>query len=498
MRIPFPERVPIDRVAIFAIALFIIQQLEGTTLFFSAGCAAFILIAAFAFNAAGGLTRAPGAYVFFYSVLVVIVGISYKAWLGEPAQSNLLDPHRTIEVYVGTISAMLATVIISRRFSRRTGLLQNLLKEPEMYRASIGCLIFGAGAGSAIALLGESGEQLQSAFGQLNQLIPLGIIIGVMYEIRRSGGTRSVNLPILLGAGYFFFLGILDFSKQGMLTPLVCWLFPVCALQYRLSKGQIASCLLGAFIIFHYLVPYAQYGRDQVEDAQTFGQRVALSARLLEHPEQTRRTYQATEAAAPAGLNSYYSTPQGFWERLQMVSADDALINITDQGHVFGLSPIELNLLNTIPHFIWPNKPKFNIGNLYMHEITGIPAYEDTSIGIAFSPTSEAYHMARWAGVFVVAPLVWMVLFLVFDSLLGDVRATPWGLLAVIMTSHFAPEGGISGLIYIMTFGTEALVFCALFAAFAAPIFATIGLGPDRRRTQHSVSWRSALEPPAR
>ena len=44
-------------------------MLEGTALYFSAGCVVFILIAAFAFNTAGGLTRASGAYVFLYSVL---------------------------------------------------------------------------------------------------------------------------------------------------------------------------------------------------------------------------------------------------------------------------------------------------------------------------------------------------------------------------------------------------------------------------------------------
>ena len=111
MRIPFPERVPIDRVALFAVALFAIQLLEGTAPYFAFGCSAFILISAFAFNTAGGLARTSGVYVFFYSVLVVIVGVCYKAFLGEPGQSNLLQPHTTIEVYVGGSTAMLAAVV---------------------------------------------------------------------------------------------------------------------------------------------------------------------------------------------------------------------------------------------------------------------------------------------------------------------------------------------------------------------------------------------------
>jgi hypothetical protein len=162
VRIPFPERIPINRVAIFAVVLFVIQWLEGTALYFSIGCAVFILIAAFAFNAGGGLTRAAGAYVISYAVMAVILGICYKAFLGEPAQSNLLDPRTDIEAYVASIAGMYAAVIVSRRLSRKTGLLQNVLKESRMYRASLGCIAFGIAGGFAIALLGESAAKLQA------------------------------------------------------------------------------------------------------------------------------------------------------------------------------------------------------------------------------------------------------------------------------------------------------------------------------------------------
>ena len=105
MRIPFPERVPINRVAIFAVVLFLIQVAEGTDLYFSVGCVAFILISAFAFNAAGGLTRASGVYVLSYATMAVLIGICYKAYLGEPAQSNLFAPRTDIQVYVGGMIA---------------------------------------------------------------------------------------------------------------------------------------------------------------------------------------------------------------------------------------------------------------------------------------------------------------------------------------------------------------------------------------------------------
>jgi hypothetical protein len=344
VRIPFPERVPIDRVAIFAAILFAIQQFEGTALYFSAGCVAFILISAMAFNTVGGLTQASGVYIFFFSTLVVIVGLCYKAFLGEPAQSNLADPRTDIGVYVAGITGMYLAALISRRFVRKTGLLQGVLQDSELYRCSVGCVAFGILGQTGLGLLGETGVRLESAFLQLNQLIPLGMIIGTAYEIRRSGGTRSVNMPVIVGGLYFFlFYGILNFSKQGTFSPLFCWLVPVCALRYRLSNIQIASGLVAIFIMFHYLAPYSQYGRSLIDPSMTTSQKMDVSVALLEHPEKTRQAYFAN-AIQIKGLDSYYDQDQGFWDRLQFISADDALNNNTDQGGVFGLRPLICHL----------------------------------------------------------------------------------------------------------------------------------------------------------
>jgi hypothetical protein len=482
VRFPFPERVSLNRVAIFAGALFAVQRYQGTAFYFSAGCVAFILIAAFAFNAAGGLTRSSGAYVFFYSLLVVIVGLCYKAYLGEPADSNLLDPHTDIAAYVGSIAAMLAAVLLSRRLARKSGLMQDLLKESGMYRASVGCIVFGVFGVSLIALLGEEGAKIGTAFNQINQLFPLAIIIGVIYQIRHTHGARSINLPAAFAIVFVFINnGLFGFSKQGLLLPLICWALPVCALRYRLTPLQMGSCIFAVFIIFHYLTPYADYGRNFRGDAHTITQQVDLTVRLLEHPEQTRQKYLNSTAGDSPG---YYNTPQGFWGRLQFISVDDGLINLTDRGHVFGLWPVKATFLNAIPHVIWPNKPDLNLGNNYMHEIIGQPMDEgDTTTGISFSATGEAYHWAKWFGILVVAPLIWLLLFVVLDSLIGDIRTSPWGLLVLAMLSHTAPEGMLSGVIVFLTFGVEAVIFCALFATFVAPFFAIAVLGPDRRKS---------------
>jgi len=493
VRIPFPVRIPLNRVAIFAATLFVIQQCEGTALYFSAGCTAFIMIAAIAFNIGGGLSRVSGVYVFLYSTLVVILGLCYKAYLGEPAQSNLRDPHTTIEAYVAGITVMFAAVYLSRKLSRKTGIMQNILVKSQMYRSSIGCIVFGLTVPILFSLLGPEAIRLQKGFAMLDLFVPLGILIGVIYEIQHSRGTRSINLPVLFAILFCFCQGVLGFSKQGMLNPLVCWFLPVCTLRYRLSMLQIASCLLGTFILFHYLVPYSQYGRGFIDDKQSFDHKISTSLNMLEHPNSTRNKY--FESLTPESA-SYYNKPQGFWDRLQFISIDDGLINATDQGKVFGLWPVKASFLNAIPHIIWPNKPDIRLGNTYTHEFTPNMPVEDTTTGISYSAIGEAYHWAKWPGVLLVAPLIWFLFFVVFDTLFGDLRATPWGLLVIVSLSHVAPEGMISGLIALLTLGAEAIVFSAVCATWIAPYFAIAVLGPERHIASRPASFNHAPDPP--
>ncbi len=175
---------------------------------------------------------------------------------------------------------------------------------------------------------------------------------------------------------------------------------------------------------------------------------------------------------------AYYNTPQGFVDRLQELSIDDALIHRTVQYGPIGLYPILFAFENLVPHFIWKDKPTILYGNVYAHEI-GLLGDEDNTTGVSFSPTSESYHLAEWAGLLLVAPCIWICLFTLFDSLCGDVSKSPWGLLVILLYSHIAPEGGISGVIYTFGYTTVAILFAAVFGAYVMPVVGTFFIGPE-------------------
>jgi hypothetical protein len=490
MRLPFPERIPLLYVFSFASLLCCAQLLEGTSGLFALYSFLFVFIAAITFNLAGGLTRTSGSYILAFSLLGVIIGLTWKAILGEPANSNLEAPILTMEVYLGSICAMLAAVYVSRKITPKKALLGTLLKPANEQNALFGCIITGLTLLLLNALIPHQGGSVLSAVAQVDHFLPVAIILGVRHEIKKSGGTRSFSMPVIIAITASFLIGVVGFSKEGMLVPLLCWLVAASSMRYRVSGYQIGLGVLATWFIFYYLVPYSQYGR--AFKANTFSGNIDTSISLLSSLGDVRAQYLQDEAAtAEEGKAGYYDTPQGFFDRLQMIGMDDKLNNLTDQGHVFGLVPVLEDFENIVPHFIWEDKPRLYWQTMFAQEIGGILAPDDLLTGISFTPAAVGFHLARWTGVLVVAPVLWIMLFTLFDSLCGDVRQAPWGLLVIPIYAHLAPEGGLDGIIYTLEFGAFGILVAAFATAYLMPIIGTLAAGPESTLLAHASTVRS-------
>jgi hypothetical protein len=478
MRLPFPERISLLYVVLFAGFLATVEVFEGTPGEFAICTFLFIVIAAIAFNLAGGFARPSGSYVFFYAVLGVIVGLTWKAVLGEPADSNLLMPLLTIHVYLGGIAAMLVAVYLGRKLTTKRAILGTVLKEADKQNATMGCMATGILITFIQLVLPHPDGSVMSAILQLNRFLVMAIVLGVTRQIMKSGGTSSVNLPVLLSFAFLFAAGVIGFSKEGMITPFVCWLVAACSLRYRISNYQLIGVILTGLFIFQFLVPYSQYGRNFMTPSisQNFDTSISLLSNLGYVREQYAMQEEETREEA---VVSYYNSPQGFFDRLQMISVDDSLIEFTERRGTFGLSPLILSFENLAPHVFWHDKPAVGFGNVYAHEVGGL-SEEDTTTGISFSPTGEAFHLARWTGVLIVAPILWTLLFTLFDSLCGDVRRAPWGLLIMVTFSHMAPEGMLGGVIYMFGYTTITIVVVALSVAYIMPVVGALMIGPGR------------------
>ena len=481
MRLPVPDRFAPKHVLVFCILMFLGQIATGTDLPFACYTAFFIICAATGFNAAGGLLYPSGAFIFFNAVLTAILGLAFKIFLDEPGQNSLLDGDKAMMCYAGGMFAMMSAAMLSAKLRPKRGLLSDLSLGHAMKRAAIGCLFFGV---VLTVVTGTSAEgTLGSAFRQINHFITMAILLGATYEFRQSGGRRATNWVVFGAMFSGMAQGFLYFSKEGMFSGPVTWIIAAVSLGYDFSKRQLFVFFALAFFAVYYLVPYSQYVRNFSSDNGSRSENLKTAFHYLGDLGQTRQLYlELQEHHNTEGEPHLFSQPQGFLDRLNMLAFDDALINYTDQGNVFGLSPTYFAYANVLPHFIWRDKPHFAFGNVFGRSI-GVIGEGDETTGISFSPTGDAYHEARWFGVLIVWPLVVFLFFFFTDSLTGSARYSPWALLPISFAPHAAPEGMLGGTIFLTTYGIASLLFIVWTASYLMPLLTGIfirrvGTGP--------------------
>lgn len=489
MRITLPTRIPTDKVLIFASAIFCVQQYERTSVVFSVCFFAFLMLGTFAFNAGGGFSRVSGAYVFLFTVLVCGLGVTWKAVLGEPGSSNLDSPQLDMAIYAASNFMLLLVILINKRL---TGRAQGIAAGDLNYTlAALGCLVLGlienvlSGFG-----LGGPGTAL-SILNQLSEFFPLAIILGTIGAVRDSGGRRSINFVSGVSMLLVFVGSMTQFTKQGMFTPLACWLMAAAFTRFNLRI--VHYVVLGVFVVTSYVVvPLISEGRDRVGPNADFAERSLVVYDILTHLGQAKQAEAETQAAVVAfqGKSGYYDRPQGLIERLSILSADDTLFSYSERGHYLGYRPIVGDYQNFIPHFILPDKPVPLNGNDYAHEVGGFIPDDDHSTGISFSPMAEAFHLGGWAGIFLLMPAVWLSLFASLDVICGDLRGSPWGLLMVVYMAHAAAESLLSGLIWMSVFGNLGLLLAIVFCTQFAPIVGALFHGGERLEAVNGPAMR--------
>ncbi len=266
-----------------------------------------------------------------------------------------------------------------------------------------------------------------------------------------------------------------------MITPFLTWLVAASSQRYKLSIRQMITFVVVALFISQYLVPYSQYGRTFRQD--TLRDNLAVSIDLLSHLGTVRTEFADQEQELDEDLTfNYFSHHQGFLDRLQMIGPDDSLNQLTESGVMPGFYPVVLFFENLVPHFIWKDKPLWGGGNLYARQM-GSLAPDDETTGISFSPSGEAYHLLGWTGIFLLLPIILTMYFVLFDSLCGDTRRWPWGLIVLVAFAHVAPEGGVGATISSILYVTAGVTFAAVTSSYLMPIIGELIIGPNKKKT---------------
>ena len=484
---------------LFTTLLFVGEIATGTDIFFALLMALFLVLFTGAVNRGGGLYYASGAYIFFNGVLLVILGMTYKVFLLEPAESHLQAPITTMLVYCGGMASMWLAVAASKKLTPRRGLLSSFVSQQTMMQSAIGCFLLG---NFFIVIFGGSYQgagSVGAAISETNRFPQFAIMLATTYEIRVSNGRRAWNWVVITELIILFGLGVISSSKEGMFLGPVTWMVTAIAAGYNFKPRLLIVAGSFAFFMLYYMVPYSQYVRNfrDKEGSRAANQAVALE--YIFRLNDVRELY-LTEYEDPTIYTRgphLYDRSQGLVDRLTAIAMDDALVDRTAQGFVFGLWPTYHGVLNTVPTFLWKNKPQFFTGNEYGREL-GVLSVDDLSTGIAFSPEADVFHQAKWFGIFVVMPLVCFVYFLANDSFAGSVKDSPWPLLLVILATHLAPEGGIDTILLQVVEGSIGIMFMALVIRYVLPLGVRVMTGGEKTVVRKTIDFRLGAQPLAR
>jgi hypothetical protein len=458
-----------------------------TLLFF-----AFAVMAVLAFNFAEGFATFPGIYVFFFSTLTVIVGVFWKAVLREPADSNLLDPLLTMSIYTVSMAMLLIVVVLNRRIHFRLNFIGTIFGTEQLnYNiAAMGSLAFGMGVMVLNEVLPAAALPLLSILHQLNvPFVMLAILLGTIGMIQESGGRRSIGFISAFAMVVVFLQGLVTFSKQGLLTPGVCWIAGAAYMRLKLRPVHYVGLAAFAAMALYFADPWAGARNDVPETGATFMQRVELADQELHNFEDLRqRAKDAKDRDKESGVLSYFDTSQGLLERLTMFTPDNALITYSSRVRYEGYEPIIEDFQNWIPHFLLPNKPVPINGNYYAHEVGGL-APDDFTTGVSYSPVAEAFHLDGWTSILVLLPAIWFLLFLSVDfTTSGDIRSGPWILILIVYFAHAAPESLLGGLVFYIFNGNMAMLFAMFFCTRVAPTVGVFFYG--RQRMEAMQPWQ--------
>ncbi len=461
----------------FVMVLFCVQLVEGTPVTLSATGCAFIVVAATAFNVTGGLQYPSGAYVFFNALFSCTVGMVAKALLGEPLQTNLLDAQLTLSVYLVGMCSLLAAVLLSSRFRRKTPLLSDRLNSTQINSIAIGCLLL------YILPLYVLPAQWAGTFNQFNYFQFLAVMLPVYQLAKDTDGRRTFNwISFSIWLWITVRLGILTFSKEGMFGASAAWAIAAIAAGYRVSLKKAIVLTVAGLAAALILTPFSQVGRVYRNEENVFG----IAVNLLSHPIETRARYAellgySGGSEGLGGSPHWFNSPEGLLDRLTVVPVDDVLIYVTDHGQPGSMEILSSYWTNVIPRYLYPNKPAFLVGNLYGHAI-GVLAPEDYSTGVSFSAYADAYHIDGWKGLTIILAPTFFLLFFVADSLVGRIEQTRWALLYFVWFSHQAAEGLMNALIY----GAGTFSFAVILAQTATtkmgPILGAMTIRPGRRK----------------
>jgi hypothetical protein len=459
----------------------------GTSLAFVSMMMVALVSIGLTYNQVGGLGTFSGIMFIAFAMRNIVISQFAKVLLFEPADKNLEAPQLTIAVYaVFYLFAMVGSYLfgnfrfkLPRPIEPTTQSRLGLLYAIALPLGAIG-VVLTAVYGAAY----QSDENIQygpqHALGiALSPLLLFAVVLAVELRLRKTKGRHSFGVLAFIPWLGATFIGFSDSVRTALLLPTVVY-FVACHLRgYRFRLRHYALGIVGLASFTFFLSPFLLYARGFTAN-QRFTDRIQITLDILRTVHNPRILETAVEAQVErtnAEREQYYDAPGTFTlSRFSLIRADSNVIYATANGFHYGLIPTEIDLLRSIPSFLYKNKPRYEGGQDYIGRISGISGDASGVTAPAISAVGDSYGAFGWAGVVLFPFLCFPLFFSVYESIFDFAR--PWG--TVAFGASFVYFGELMVGRYIPLLIREPLLIIA-FSYFLALIVGFVPVRADRR-----------------
>jgi len=287
--------------------------------------------------------------------------------------------------------------------------------------------------------------------------------------------------------GYVAFLlilaivpGMLFASKEGILTPLLCWLVVVAAARHRFGWSGIIGLAAVLIVLWAYVYPFSQNARVPIRAARTLFEKADLIVDYFRNPtdfpDVTSTGDESAEfgsSAPKVGIVSRYSTLPSIG---MLIDADQKL----------GYTSIERyapTLVGFVPHALWPDRPVSISSNELGHKAGFRLGAADTTTGIAIGTPALYFDLGGWLALIVYTLLCFALFFFIGVRIVGPSTTGIWGLVLIGTEANMAGNASPEGMFAVM------IMYPAIFIATTAVLKTTSNAAEALITRPSAIRW---------
>jgi hypothetical protein len=455
-------------VFLFFGALLVVQLVEGTDPVFALLMMAAQIFAIMAFNTLGGMSHVAGSFCLFSLLPNVTVPEIAHAIVLQPGDYNLPSSLRTAGVcaiFYASFYACARFVILlptPRPFLDRVKFTLIELRAISII-AAVGTVLIVIAASSASEI--ANGGSLATILHFYPVLNPLSIVLATYVCLKSTEGRSAMNWIVAAILAATTIPGVLSASKEGMLTPLFCWLV-VCAIyRYRFTRAQVAVLAGVMMVVWFFVYPFSQNARVPVRGATSLSERIAVIVHYFEDPSDFSSEAENTDPDIAEYGES--SAKLSIVQRFSLLRSGGMLISADEVEGFTGVERYLPIFLSIVPHFIWPDRPTGISSNELGHKAGFRMARNDTGTGIAISSPALFYDLGGWLALPVYTILDLGLFFYGLRCMVGSAGESVWGLMLIGGTAMIAgpcfPSTPIDVLLsFVMVFAILVVTLKAL------------------------------------